>query len=78
MAQSTVTRWYSARTLDFNLDFNLPKTKRKNMKKQAKMITLVVCLMTFVGIGTASAQTLVLHHANGTSLLYNHSFIMDI
>lgn len=41
------------------------------------MISWVVCLMTFVGIGTASAQTLVLHHANGTSLLYNHSFILN-
>ncbi len=47
------------------------------MKQQAKMISWVVCLMTFVGIGTASAQTLVLHHANGNFLLYNHSFILD-
>lgn len=31
------------------------------------MISWVVCLMTFVCIGTASAQTLVLHHANGTT-----------
>ncbi len=31
------------------------------------MISLVVCLMTFIGIFTASAQTLVLHHANGTT-----------
>ena len=37
------------------------------MKQQSKMISLVVCLMTFVGIRTASAQTLVLHHANGTT-----------
>lgn len=77
MAQSTVTRWYSVCALNFNLDFNLPKTKRKNMKKQAKMITLVMCLMSLIGISTASAQTLVLHHANGTTLLYNHSFIFD-
>ncbi len=47
------------------------------MKQKTKMITLVVCLMTLVGIGTASAQTLVLHHADGSSLLYNHSFILD-
>ncbi len=37
------------------------------MKQQSKMISLVVCLMTFVDISTASAQTLVLHHANGTT-----------
>lgn len=37
------------------------------MKKQTKMISLVVCLMTLVGVSTASAQTLVLHHANGTT-----------
>ena len=37
------------------------------MKQQAKMITLVVCLMTLVGVSTASAQTLVLHHVDGTT-----------
>lgn len=37
------------------------------MKKQAKMISLVVYLMTLIGIGTASAQTLVLHHDDGTT-----------
>ena len=67
MAQSILTRWYSACTLDFNLDFNLPKTKRKDMKQQAKMITLVMCLMSLIGISTASAQTLVLHHVDGTT-----------
>lgn len=36
------------------------------MKKQVKMISFFVCLMTLIGIGTASAQTLVLHHADGT------------
>lgn len=38
-----------------------------NKKLQAKMISLVVCLMTLIGIRTVSAQTLVLHHANGTT-----------
>ena len=37
------------------------------MKKQSKLILLVVCLMTLTGISTASAQTLVLHHADGTT-----------
>ena len=37
------------------------------MKQQAKMITLVVCLMSLIGISTASAQTLVLHHVDGTT-----------
>lgn len=35
------------------------------MKQQTKMISLVVGLITLIGISTASAQTLVLHHANG-------------
>ena len=35
------------------------------MEQQAKMISIVVCLITLIGISTASAQTLVLHHANG-------------
>ena len=67
MAKSIVTRLHSVCILNFNLDFNLPKTKRKNMKQQAKMITLVMCLMSLIGIGSASAQTLVLHHADGTT-----------
>jgi hypothetical protein len=37
------------------------------VKKQSKLILLVVCLMTLTGISTASAQTLVLHHADGTT-----------
>ena len=37
------------------------------MKQQAKMITLVVCLMSLIGISTASVQTLVLHHVDGTT-----------
>lgn len=37
------------------------------MKQQAKMITLVMCLMSLIGISTASAQTLVLHHVDGTT-----------
>lgn len=37
------------------------------MKKQSKLILLVVCLMTLTGISIASAQTLVLHHADGTT-----------
>ena len=37
------------------------------MCRQAKMILLMVCLMTLSGISQASAQTLVLHHANGTT-----------
>lgn len=37
------------------------------MTQQVKMITLVVCLMTLIGVSTASAQNLVLHHANGTT-----------
>lgn len=37
------------------------------MKKQAKMIPLVVCLLTLMGVSKVSAQTLVLHHANGST-----------
>ena len=31
------------------------------------MISLVVCMLTLMGVGSMSAQTLVLHHANGTT-----------
>ena len=31
------------------------------------MISLVVCLIAFIGVSTASAQTLVLHHADDTT-----------
>lgn len=37
------------------------------MNRQTKMILLVVCLMASLGISRTSAQTLVLHHANGTT-----------
>ena len=31
------------------------------------MISLVVCMLALMGVGSMSAQTLVLHHANGTT-----------
>ena len=37
------------------------------MKQQAKMISWVICLLILMGVSSASAQTLVLHHANGTT-----------
>ena len=41
--------------------------KFKTMKKQAKTISLVLCLLMLMGVSKVSAQTLVLHHANGTT-----------
>ena len=35
--------------------------------KQTKMISFMVCMFTFLAISKAGAQTLVLHHANGTT-----------
>lgn len=37
------------------------------MYKKAKITLFVVCLMNLIDISWASAQTLVLHHANGTT-----------
>lgn len=42
-------------------------SKLKAMKRQAKMISLVVCMLALMGVGSMSAQTLVLQHANGTT-----------
>ncbi len=54
-------------TFALSLMISLKNKLEKNMKKQAKMISFFVCLMTLIGIGNASAQTLVLHHADGTT-----------
>ena len=37
------------------------------MDKRTKLIHFMLCLSALTGMSTASAQTLVLHHANGTT-----------
>ena len=37
------------------------------MNKEIKIISLLVCLLVLMGFSKVSAQTLVLHHANGTT-----------
>ena len=40
---------------------------KRKMNKHSKMISLVVCLLALLGISQAEAQTLVLHHTDGTT-----------